>query len=126
MIEAMAIANFMRRKIVNRVSLDWRFYFHGIECFIIQRLGTIAAATSDEEEIIEESDRAALLPRVINEEGRYLILIYNLFRFYLDVYVSTGTEERHDFDIVEKIEMVSGRRCETYFPVIVRIIVLKQ
>ncbi len=66
-----------------------------------------------------------MLPRVINEEGRYLILIYNLFRFYLDVYVSTGTEERHDFDIVEKIEMVSGRRCETYFPVIVRIIVLK-
>jgi len=66
-----------------------------------------------------------LLPRVINEEGRYIILFYNWLIFYVDVYVSTETEERHDFDIVEKIEMVSDRRCETYFPVIVGIIVLK-
>ncbi|CAF4323550.1 unnamed protein product [Rotaria sp. Silwood2] len=72
MIEAMAIANFMRRKIVNR------------------RLGTIVPATSDEEENMDESDRASLLPRTINDD---------------DVYISTGTEERHDFDIVEKIEM---------------------
>jgi hypothetical protein len=61
-----------------------------------------------------------LLPRGINDEGRYLILFDNWFIFYVDVYVSTGTEERHDFDIVEKIEMVSGRRCEAYFPVIVK------
>ncbi|CAF4437578.1 unnamed protein product, partial [Adineta steineri] len=50
MIEAMAIANFMRRKTHNR------------------RLGTIVPPTSDEEEQIEESDRAALLPGTINNE----------------------------------------------------------
>jgi hypothetical protein len=32
------------------------------------------------------------------------------FRVYIEVYVSTGTEEQHNFDIVEKIEMVSERR----------------
>ncbi|CAF3552616.1 unnamed protein product [Rotaria sp. Silwood1] len=72
MIEAMAIANFMKRKIVNR------------------RLDTIISTTSDEEENIDGSDQASLLPRAINDD---------------DVYVSTGTEERHDFDIVEKVEM---------------------
>ncbi|UJR31131.1 hypothetical protein I4U23_018638 [Adineta vaga] len=72
MIEAMAIANFMRRKTVNR------------------RLGTIITANSDDEDVVDQSDRAALLPSAINSE---------------DVYISTGTDERHDFDIVEKIEM---------------------
>ncbi|CAF0877689.1 unnamed protein product [Adineta steineri] len=72
MIEAMAIANFMRRKTHNR------------------RLGTIVPPTSDEEEQIEESDRAALLPGTINNE---------------EVYISPQTQEKHEFDIVEKIEM---------------------
>ncbi|CAF1291349.1 unnamed protein product [Adineta ricciae] len=72
MIEAMAIANFMRRKTFNR------------------RLGTIITPTSDEEENVDQSDRAALLPPAINGE---------------DVYISTGTDERHSFDIVEKVEM---------------------
>ncbi|CAF4104866.1 unnamed protein product [Rotaria magnacalcarata] len=72
MIEAMAIANYMRRKIVHR------------------RLGTIVPTVNDDEETADESDRAPLLPAAINSE---------------DIYASTGTEERHDFDIVEKIEM---------------------
>ena len=29
----------------------------------------------------------------------------------LEIYISTGTTERHDFDIVDKVEMVSARRC---------------
>jgi hypothetical protein len=44
---------------------------------LFKRLGTIVPTTSDEEENIEESDRAALLPRGINDEGRYLILFDN-------------------------------------------------
>ncbi|CAM4927251.1 unnamed protein product [Rotaria socialis] len=72
MIEAMAIANYMRSKIVHR------------------RLGTIVPTVNDDEETADESDRAPLLPAAINSD---------------DIYVSTGNEERHDFDIIEKIEM---------------------
>lgn len=50
MIEAMAIANFMRRRSAQR------------------RMGTIAVTTSDEEETEDESDRAALLQNQINAD----------------------------------------------------------
>ena len=32
----------------------------------------------------------------------------------LEIYVSTDTAARQDFDIVEKVEMVSARRCDAY------------
>jgi hypothetical protein len=34
--------------------------------------------------------------------------------FYIDTSISTGTEEQHAFDIVEKIEMVSERKCDVH------------
>jgi len=34
-------------------------------------------------------------------------MIKYLFIFYIDVYITTENEEQNDFDIVEKIEMVS-------------------
>ncbi|CAF4392955.1 unnamed protein product, partial [Rotaria sordida] len=55
-------------------------------------LNTIASTTSDEEENVDESDQASLLPRAINNDD-------------IDIYVSTETQIRHDFDIVEKVEM---------------------
>ncbi|CAF3793330.1 unnamed protein product [Rotaria sordida] len=80
-IEAMAIANFMRRKTATRC------------------LNTIASTTSDEEENVDESDQASLLPRAINDDD-------------IDIYVSTETQIRHDFDIVEKVEM--GEMAEMF------------
>ncbi len=37
-----------------------------------------------------------------------------MFIFYVETHISTGTEEQHDFDIVEKVEMVSERRCDVH------------
>ncbi len=39
-------------------------------------------------------------------------MIEFLFVFNVDVYISTRSEERNDeFEIVEKVEMVSQRKC---------------
>lgn len=73
MIEAMALANFIRRKPA------------------VRRLGTIVSSSDDDEDDNRRvTDRTTLLPNSINND---------------DVYESTGTEARHDFDIVEKVEM---------------------
>jgi len=71
--EAMAIANFMKIKTV------------------IRHLEPVApSSSSDEEENFDNSDRAPLLSSAINES---------------DMYISVGTDERRNFDIVEKIEI---------------------
>ena len=70
MIEAMAIANFMRRKSAHRVSRPWMdVEKEEEERRHLQRMGTISTTTSDEEETEDESDRAALLRNQINHDG---------------------------------------------------------
>jgi hypothetical protein len=36
-------------------------------------MGTIAPTINDEEETADESDQAALIPRSVNTDGRYLM-----------------------------------------------------
>ena len=80
-------------------------------------MGTIAATTSDEEETNDESDRAALLQNQINHDGisfRTDQWHQPILQSCLEVYVSAELADENQFDIVEKVEMVSGRRCDAH------------
>lgn len=83
-------------------------------------MGTIAVTTSDEEETEDESDRAALLQNQINGDGSYLGFIFRIeiedfLSFVLEIQVLVNSSDEHQFDILEKVEMVSARRCDARY-----------